>query len=92
VPATGAGARWISFNWDGCTMSHSAEGFSMFKMFRLARGLRVLRLIRVIRLYDKYQDTFVDWLPILSFVKLVLTLFLLGHFLGCTFYVRGSLF
>jgi hypothetical protein len=35
---------------------------------------------------EKYQDRFIYWLPMISFAKLMITLFFLGHWLGCLFY------
>ena len=55
-------------------------------MFRLMRLAKMFRLARVMRLFTKYEDTFVDWMPVISFMKVICTLYLLGHFLGCSFY------
>ena len=50
------------------------------------RLAKMFRLARVMRLFTKYEDTFVDWMPVISFMKVICTLYLLGHFLGCSFY------
>ena len=41
---------------------------------------------QIVKLVDKYQDSFLNWLPMISFTKLMVTLFFLGHWLGCSYF------
>lgn len=60
--------------------------FRLFKLLRLARLVKLLRLIRITRLFDRYQDDFFEYLPLLSIVKLFVGLIFIGHVIGSFFY------
>lgn len=43
--------------------------FRLFKLLRLARLVKLLRLIRITRLFERYQDDFFRFLPMLAILK-----------------------
>ncbi|KAH8092703.1 voltage-gated potassium channel [Aureococcus anophagefferens] len=61
------------------------QAFKLLKVLRMFRLLKLLRLFRLRRLFLKYQDRVLDWMPVISSMKLCLVLVFASHWMGCVY-------
>ena len=56
-----------------------------------ARKAELLRLARVNRLLQRYEEEFASLMTTFKLGKLVIIIFVIGHWLSCLFYGLGSI-
>ena len=76
------------------TFALNSEGDSstrMVKLLRMLRLLKLLRLARINRLLQRYEEEFASLMTTFKLGKLVIIIFVIGHWLSCLFYGLGSI-
>ena len=63
----------------------------IFRVIRVLRLLKLLRLARINRLLQRYEEEFASLMTTFKLGKLVIIIFVIGHWLSCLFYGLGSI-
>jgi hypothetical protein len=81
---------WIT-NGCGGEASSAARGNKMIRLLRMLRLLKLLRLARFNRLLQRYEEELYSLLTTMKLGKIVVVMFLVGHWLACCWYAAGTI-